>query len=256
MKSFYLYKLAYSVLCKSHLPCGCLLCLVLLLSGKTFWSCVTYFPRMSIFCVCCCCRLIWKGFFFLAEESDHSHEAVCTLRVQTSSMLSYFIISPLSLFPYCQHEGFFYETLLTKPCLIAAVQAVKPRCTHDFNTQHEHHVSQGSAAVFCLIPCHYFLVQNDQWVNELCMSHSALWRKQEQCVFSSTALSLCRHFWWNTPNTCQMIYLPFQALKTSQKNVHKSSWKLLGSWSSFSGHFSQAVQLPGLLLLFPQQCPG
>lgn len=46
-----------------------LLCLVLLLSGKTFWSCVTYFPVMSVFCICCCHRLIWKGGFFFLQKS-------------------------------------------------------------------------------------------------------------------------------------------------------------------------------------------
>lgn len=112
---------------------------------------------MSIFWFCCCRSLIWKGFFFLAEESDHSHGAVCTLRVQTSSMLSYFIIFPLSLFPCCQHGEFFYEPLLTKPCLIAAVQTVKPRCARDFNTQREHNVSQGSTTLFLFDPLPLFL---------------------------------------------------------------------------------------------------
>lgn len=56
-------EVAYSVLCKSSLPCGWLLCLMLLIFGKTFSSCVTYFPKRLVFYICCCCKLIWKGFF-------------------------------------------------------------------------------------------------------------------------------------------------------------------------------------------------
>lgn len=82
--------------------------------------------------------------------------------------------------------------LLTKPCLIASVQTVKPHCRCDFNIQHEHNVSQGSTILFCLIPCHYFSVQNDHWLSECYVSHSTLRCKQEQCVFSSTS-QLC-HF--------------------------------------------------------------
>lgn len=107
------------------------------------------------------CNLFSKNVHLLylllpQAESDHSHEAVCTLRVQTSSRLSYFIIFPLSLFPYCQCGGFFYEPLLTKPCLIVVVQTVKPRCIRDFNTQHEH-VSQGSTILFLFDPLPLFL---------------------------------------------------------------------------------------------------
>lgn len=54
------------------------------------------------------------------------------------------------------------------------------------------HVSQGSTILFCLIPCHYFSVQNDHWLSECSVSHSTLWCKQEQCVFFSTS-QLC-HF--------------------------------------------------------------
>lgn len=161
MKSSYLYRTCLFCSLQVTPSLWLLLCLVLLLSGKTFWSCVTYFPIMSVFSICSCHGLIWKGFFSL-QSSLATLMKQSTLRVHTSSMFSYFRIFPLSLFPYCQHGGLFYEPLLTKPCLIAAVQTVKPRCTRDFNTQHEHNVSQGSTIAFCLIPCHYFLVQNDQ----------------------------------------------------------------------------------------------
>lgn len=45
----------------------------------------------------------------------------------------------------------------------------------------------------------------------------------ENNVYSLVQLCHFASIFGKIPSTCETIYLPLQALKTSQKNVHKSS---------------------------------